>query len=58
MYILANKYFFVFEDTVVFYYKVAYTEKAKEAMGGLERSQKFLEVSKVDVCGKMAILEV
>lgn len=27
-------------------------------MGGLERSQKFLDVSKVGVCGKMKSLEV
>lgn len=38
--------------------KVAFTERAKEIMGGLERSQKFLDVAKVDVCGKMKSLEV
>lgn len=38
--------------------KVAFTERAKEIMGGLQRSQKFLDVAKVDVCGKMKSLEV
>ena len=38
--------------------QVAFTERAKEIMGGLERSQKFLTTSKAEVCGKMASLEV
>ena len=38
--------------------QVAFTERAREMMGGLKRSQKFLDVSKTDVCGKMASLEV
>ncbi|CAM9574492.1 unnamed protein product [Scytosiphon promiscuus] len=37
--------------------EVAFTERAKEIMGGLERSQKFLDVAKVGVCGKMQSLE-
>ncbi|CAB1103229.1 unnamed protein product [Ectocarpus sp. CCAP 1310/34] len=37
--------------------EVAFTDRAKEIMGGLERSQKFLDVSKVGVCGKMKSLE-
>ena len=38
--------------------QVAFTERAKGIMGGLERSQKFLDVAKVGVCGKMKSLEV
>ncbi|CAN0074008.1 unnamed protein product [Ectocarpus fasciculatus] len=37
--------------------EVAFTDRAREIMGGLERSQKFLDVSKVGVCGKMKSLE-
>eukprot|EP00903_Cladosiphon_okamuranus_P010410 g9847.t1 len=37
--------------------EVAFTERAKEIMGGLERSQKFLDVANVGVCGKMKSLE-
>ena len=45
-------YFYIFSIQMVF------TEKTKEAMGGLDRSQKFLMASRVGTCGKMASLEV
>lgn len=38
--------------------QVAFSERAKEMMGGLTRSQKFMETSRTDVCGKMKSLEV
>ncbi|CAM9481984.1 unnamed protein product [Ectocarpus sp. 12 AP-2014] len=37
--------------------EVAFTDRAREIMGGLERSQKFLDLSKVGVCGKMKSVE-
>ncbi|CAN0075582.1 unnamed protein product, partial [Discosporangium mesarthrocarpum] len=38
--------------------KEAFTRRAREVMGGLVRSQNFLEVARADICGKMASLAV
>lgn len=49
---------FAWTECVVCFAQVAFTDRAQEIMGGLERSQKFLDVAKVGVCGKMKSLEV